>query len=633
MTSQGRAALAPLTNSSQGRQSMIPGPRKSIAPSARAAPANEKRMSVAPSSQVEGRPSTSSQGRLSTLGRQSGAGVRRSSMYGKQAAPGSKKDPRPVSDKQYMGQCVRKVILYLTSHGYDQEINPKLLISPTAKQFFSILQFLVRFVDPSFTITKEKFEEEVPNMFKALKYPFTISPKSLLSVGTPHTWPNLLAALTWLVELISYQEAVEESSNDLMSDKESDAFLNDDQFFLFTSKAYNEWLKGSSQFEEVEAQLETINETHCAKLKQAIDKMNEQKRALQQEITMRTNQPNPVVELETKLAACNSDLGKFKQLITNLNDHMAKVQQIVEDQKAELEAKQNELKAAQKEKELLQHTVDTQPMSAADVEKLTAERVALEEQLAATRALVEENERIVFDKEITISKKVEEFEKAVQAYGTQARKLKLVPSNAKYAKGIEFQIQFNPHNPDAIVDQIRGTIKPELEKLKMDVARSVIEAKNETLTIQEQIERLDEQISNKKDDIEALDSKYKKLEAAYLKEKQTLDEQVRTVSSESESMAAEIARLREASQDAVARSQKSLDAIRREYEEVQASASREKAEMQNIILSSMELLASHKAHIHSNLEALLKYYVKVKNEATTQSVGAPTLIKPEPEAQ
>ena len=56
---------------------------------------------------------------------------------------------------------------------------------------------------------KDKVEDEVPAMFKRLGYPFQISKSSLYAVGSPHTWPALLAALHWIVELLEYSERAE----------------------------------------------------------------------------------------------------------------------------------------------------------------------------------------------------------------------------------------------------------------------------------------------------------------------------------------------------------------------------------------------------------------------------------------
>lgn len=42
-----------------------------------------------------------------------------------------------------------------------------------------------------------QIEDEVPLVFKRLRYPFQISKSALQAVGSPHTWPALLAALAW----------------------------------------------------------------------------------------------------------------------------------------------------------------------------------------------------------------------------------------------------------------------------------------------------------------------------------------------------------------------------------------------------------------------------------------------------
>ena len=51
-----------------------------------------------------------------------------------------------------------------------------------------------------------KIEDDVPTFYKRLRYPFQISKSSLFAVGSPHTWPSLLASLVWITELLSYAE-------------------------------------------------------------------------------------------------------------------------------------------------------------------------------------------------------------------------------------------------------------------------------------------------------------------------------------------------------------------------------------------------------------------------------------------
>jgi SMC interacting uncharacterized protein involved in chromosome segregation len=123
-------------------------------------------------------------------------------------------DPRPISDKSFQNACIRSLIAYLTSHGYDQPISPKALSTPTGKEFLHIVQFLFRMVDPNIKFVS-KTEEEVPMLFKRVGYPFAISKSALAAVGSPHTWPGLLAALSWLVELLVYEENANASKSEV----------------------------------------------------------------------------------------------------------------------------------------------------------------------------------------------------------------------------------------------------------------------------------------------------------------------------------------------------------------------------------------------------------------------------------
>lgn len=62
------------------------------------------------------------------LARMSMAGPvqRRGSVYPTaKAPPGLKSDPRPLSDKSYQANCIRTVISFLATHGYEYQITPK----------------------------------------------------------------------------------------------------------------------------------------------------------------------------------------------------------------------------------------------------------------------------------------------------------------------------------------------------------------------------------------------------------------------------------------------------------------------------------------------------------------------------
>jgi kinetochore protein NDC80 len=78
-----------------------------------------------------------------------GIDTRRSSAYNNGGkANGPKNDPRPITDKAFVNNCIRTVITYLSTHGYPAAVAPKTLASPTAKDFTMVVQFLFQKFDP-----------------------------------------------------------------------------------------------------------------------------------------------------------------------------------------------------------------------------------------------------------------------------------------------------------------------------------------------------------------------------------------------------------------------------------------------------------------------------------------------------
>ena len=128
-------------------------------------------------------------------------------------------DPRDVKDKSYLLGAIKKMVSYLKSRGYDATaLNIKQLVNgPSGRDFNHIMTFLFRRVDPTFNTpipigqknngdVMIKFEDEVSMAFKCLGYPFPISKTGLVAVGSPHTWPALIAAIDWLVDVLMVAE-------------------------------------------------------------------------------------------------------------------------------------------------------------------------------------------------------------------------------------------------------------------------------------------------------------------------------------------------------------------------------------------------------------------------------------------
>jgi SMC interacting uncharacterized protein involved in chromosome segregation len=68
--------------------------------------------------------------------------MHRSSTQAKSSGP--KQDPRRLGDKDFKENCIKVLIGYLSTHGYDQPVTPKMLYNPMGKDVTNIMQFLMR---------------------------------------------------------------------------------------------------------------------------------------------------------------------------------------------------------------------------------------------------------------------------------------------------------------------------------------------------------------------------------------------------------------------------------------------------------------------------------------------------------
>jgi len=153
--------------------------------------------------------------------------------------------------------CTALVNCCLLDHGCDRTIAPQFCDQPARRDFEHIISFLFRVALPNFEFTQgAKFEDEVPLIFRALRYPVNVRKASLQTVGAQHSWPPLLAALAWLTELINYSEAAK-AAEENCTDDDQDGFKI---FFDYLSRGYGLFLSASDEQLESGAYMSQLEE-------------------------------------------------------------------------------------------------------------------------------------------------------------------------------------------------------------------------------------------------------------------------------------------------------------------------------------------------------------------------------------
>lgn len=311
---------------------------------------------------------------------------------------------------------MRTLLQYLTSHGYGYPLTAKSIQKPSVKDFANIVIFLFQQVDKSAPM-KGKFEDEVVNRFKQLKYMHNISKQNLAAPGTPHTWPTLLATLHWLVDLLIYCD-------------NSTIEINPVQEYLFQSYEY--FNKGEDDqcaelYEEFVSKVRIENEN----ILKDISDVERETRDLQVDLDDCERALAQYPLLQDKLSDYKSDLSKFQQLISELTNH----QQQLENKAKKIAREEEELDecidTVSKEVEILQQRVASQSISAKEAEYMKTQQINLQkeqEQIAQKYKNIQEK---IFEAEDTLRNGVVQLEKDTQHYNNKVDSLNGISGNVK----------------------------------------------------------------------------------------------------------------------------------------------------------------------------------------------------------
>jgi kinetochore protein NDC80 len=271
-------------------------------------------------------------------------------------------------------------------------------------------------------------------MFKRLNYPFQISKSSLYAVGSPHTWPALLAALSWVVELLTYEEKAEAARAQDFSQGE-DICENNEVFLEYVAKSYHHFLAGDDDTCAVlDGQLSARFDHRDGAIRKEVDRLEGEASKLQLEIDALKAAPSAVAELSQKRADLLGDIDKFHKLIQSLQKHKKELAKKTEERAADLQSREAELRAVEAEGESLKQRVQAQAVSREDLDRMLRDRNRVEESLAAAAGQRERAEHLAAEAERELARGLEGLEALAQQYNGAAERLQLLPMHAKRAK-------------------------------------------------------------------------------------------------------------------------------------------------------------------------------------------------------
>eukprot|EP00934_Nitzschia_sp_Nitz4_P000044 Nitzschia sp. Nitz4//scaffold253_size28098//339//2317//NITZ4_008136-RA/size28098-snap-gene-0.51-mRNA-1//-1//CDS//3329544285//44//frame0 len=293
-------------------------------------------------------------------------------------------DPRPVTDKAFQQDCIKVLFQFLMANGYDHPVTHKTLARPSGKDFTNIITFLLCRVDPTFQDGTMKLEDEIAMNFRALGYPFPISKTSLVAAGSPHTWPSLLAALTWLVERINYLGLVREQDLQMTTFESLEELESqtDKVFFEYLSASYSAFLSGDEQMtEELEVALAERFEKDDEIIEKEIEQMTDKNAVILEQVNDLARGETDLGDYISKRDGYVTDLGQFHDLLDQMDNHVDTMKQKKAEKTKELETANQSLQSTNTRIANLETKIRTQKLSLDDVEKIQTESKVVTESL------------------------------------------------------------------------------------------------------------------------------------------------------------------------------------------------------------------------------------------------------------
>ncbi|XP_040608755.1 kinetochore protein NDC80 homolog [Mesocricetus auratus] len=552
-----------------------------------------------------------SERKVSIFGKRTSGHGSRNSQLGIFSSSEKIKDPRPLNDKAFIQQCIRQLYEFLTENGNVCSVSMKSLQAPSIKDFLKIFAFLYGFLCPSYELPDTKFEEEIPRIFKDLGYPFALSKSSMYTVGAPHTWPHIVAALVWLIDCIKIHAAMKENAplfDDMQSwgEETEDGIIHNKLFLDYTIKCYESFMTGADSFEEMNAELQSklkeLYKVDASKLESLAAEnkaLNEQIARLEQE---REKEPNRLISLKKLKTSLQADVEKYKAYMSNLESHSSILDQKLSGLDEEIGRLELQCETIRQENTRLQNIVDNQKYSVADIERINHEKNELQQTINKLTKDLEAEQQQMWNEELKYARGKDAIEAQLAEYHKLARKLKLIPKGAENSKGHDFEIKFNPEAGAKCLVKYKAQVYVHLKELLNENEEEINKALNKKIGLEDTLEQLNTMKTETKRSVKMLKEEVQKLDDLYQQKVKEAEEEDEKCASELKSLEKHKHLLESTVKEGLREAMDELDAVQREYQLVVQTTTEERRKVGNNLQRLLEMVATHVGSLEKHLE-------------------------------
>ncbi|KAL8061082.1 hypothetical protein ABFX02_02G065200 [Erythranthe guttata] len=396
-----------------------------------------------------------------------------------------------ITDRSYQVSALRTINSYLASESAPFSLKHPL---PSAKDITETIKLLLHRLG----FTSQKIDEDLSHALKFLKCPLKLNKSALRAPGTPHSWPNLLAVIHWLVQIIKYKDFMMKTSPGFEGDR----------VFMYTVNSYLLYIRGDDEaMDDLDEGCISEMREWRDKVEESVTSMEENAKELEVKLEGLKSGPSQKEALEQEKAVLEKDVTKFHMMIEQLDGHMVEVQKKLEEKERALEAKVEERKRICEENEELKKKIEEQGINWRDAERMKRELQAVERDIEDTEAARNGWEEKIWELDSEIGHKFKELERFVMECNQAIRRLKL-------GNGFQYQLNANGSTPSEVLGlDYKSVLKPALASFSEDIKRNSVGKFDELIFLRQQSGDNAAMLEEKRNRIAALQSHIDDVEA------------------------------------------------------------------------------------------------------------------------
>lgn len=463
-----------------------------------------------------------------------------------------RKDTRPIGDPAFKSRCIDKVMDFLENNGYEYGIQRRTLLTPSTKDFVNIFNFVYRYLDSSYVLPN-RFEEEIPRLLKLMAYPVQMSKSSFITVGSPHTWPSVLAMLAWLVDVVNTYESLDPVSIAFPVDFESSINLSKIKFSTHVNVFKCERMPA-----ETEAYLEeyrhTLELAHGVRSQDMVQ-VQEEHEQLENEVAVLSSRPERLQQLRHQYTLLLKDEEKMTAHCRDLQVHISSK----DSERVQLESKLSEVKAqgrqVQEEVSRLERQQAQQALSVEELARLKNHANDVDPLIAQHQQQGKDFDTEIWALEMELGKAQKTLCDNVYAYNTLVHQL-------EFPKDFEI----SSVNISDNIHHWQTTLLNELHVQKKKAKHDTYQSQSLRREKEEEINKIKEMVQEKNDQVSKKEKRLQRMEEDILMTKKEIAEEEREMRQECERLHQQIIEARKVHKGSLYQKQCALDKAKEELE-------------------------------------------------------------------